>query len=421
MIAWEVFYAFVSGAMLMMSALGLESAIVTPSLDRQSKRFFIAFFAVIALGSATFFLEAIAYINPSLVILEIAASYMQSLCFVAPFPMLAAYVLYCCGESCEKNPLFFSVLALFGVFFILLNVAAFVPPYFYVITPDNQLSLGFAYPLLIMPVLAMLILIIVGVIRRRGKLPQYYFRAFLICLIPVTLVVFVHMFTPIYVLVDVSLTIAAYSMYRIIVLGSIEQDLRLRQEIASQRDRIAVLQMRPHFIYNTMMSIYYLCDQDPQLAKQVTLDFTTYLRKNFTAIASEDTIPFSEELEHTRAYLAVEQAQFEDLLFVDYDTPQTQFRVPPLTLQPIVENSVKYGIDPDSEPLHIQIRTRETDSGYEIVVEDDGPGFDSGSNDEPHVALANIEQRLDMMCGGRLSIAPREEGGTVVKVTIPQR
>lgn len=99
MIAWEVFYAFVSGAMLMMSALGLESAIVTPSLDRQSKRFFIAFFAVIALGSATFFLEVVAYLNPSLVVLEIAASYLQSLCFVAPFPMLAAYVLYCCGES----------------------------------------------------------------------------------------------------------------------------------------------------------------------------------------------------------------------------------------------------------------------------------------------------------------------------------
>ena len=72
MIAWEVFYAFVSGAMLMMSALGLESAIVTPSLDRQSKRFFIAFFAVIALGSATFFLEVVAYLNPSLVVLEIA-------------------------------------------------------------------------------------------------------------------------------------------------------------------------------------------------------------------------------------------------------------------------------------------------------------------------------------------------------------
>jgi len=335
--------------------------------------------------------------------------------------LLAAYVLYCCGESREKNLLFFSVLALFGVFFILLNVAVFATPYFYVITPDNQLNLGFAYPLLIMPIPAMLLIIIVGVIRRRDKLPRYYFRAFLICLIPMMLVVLVHLFTPIYVLVDISLTIAAYSMYRIIVLGSIEQDRRQQREIASQRDRIAVLQMRPHFIYNTMMSIYYLCDQDPQLAKRVTLDFTTYLRKNFTAIASEDTIPFSEELEHTRAYLAVEQAQFEDLLFVDYDTPQTQFRVPPLTLQPIVENSVKYGIDPDSEPLHIQIRTRETDSAYEIVVEDDGPGFDSGSNDEPHVALANIEQRLDMMCGGQLSIAPREEGGTVVKVTIPQR
>ena len=164
MIAWEVFYAFTSGAMLMMSALGLESAIVTPSLDRQSKRFFIAFFAVLALGSATFFLEVIAYLDPSMVVLEIAASYLQSLLYVVPFPMLAAYVLYCCGESCEKNLLFFSVLALFGVYFILLNIAVFVPPYFYVITPDNQLNLGFAYPLLIMPISAMLIALTISLI-----------------------------------------------------------------------------------------------------------------------------------------------------------------------------------------------------------------------------------------------------------------
>ena len=421
MTAWEVFYAFACGAMLMMSALGLESAIVTPSLDRWSKRFFVVFFAVLALGSTTFVFEAIAYMYPALTILEIAASYLKSLLFVIPFPMLAFYMLHCCGEDWRSSVLFFSELALLGVYYILLHIVLFQAPLFYTAAGDALMRVGIAYPLLIAPLPALLLIDIVGVLRRRGKLPRYDFRAFLICLLPVTLVVFVHLFTPVYVFIDISLVIAAYSMYRIIAFGSIEQDRRQQREIASQRDRIAVLQMRPHFIYNTMMSIYYLCDQDPQLAKQVTLDFTTYLRKNFTAIASEDTIPFSEELEHTRAYLAVEQAQFEDLLFVDYDTPQTQFRVPPLTLQPIVENSVKYGIDPDSEPLHIQIRTRETDSAYEIVVEDNGPGFDSGSNDEPHVALANIEQRLDMMCGGQLSIAPREGGGTVVKVTIPQR
>ena len=193
--------------------------------------------------------------------------------------------------------------------------------------------------------------------------------------------------------------------------------MRQQRKIAHQRARIMVLEMRPHFIYNAMMSIYYLCAKDPQKAQQVTLDFTTYLRKNFTAIASEDTIPFSEELEHTRAYLAVEQVQFEDSLLVDYDTPHQEFLVPPLTLQPIVENAVKHGMDPEYAPLHITIRTRQTDSGSEIIIEDNGSGFAPTDDQEPHIALANIRERLQMH-GGTLTICPREGGGTVVKVTI---
>ena len=188
-----------------------------------------------------------------------------------------------------------------------------------------------------------------------------------------------------------------------------------------------VLQMRPHFIYNTMMSIYYLCKQNPDLAQQVTLDFTTYLRKNFTALASEEPIPFSEELEHTRAYLAVEQAQFDDMLFIDYDTPHVDFRLPPLTLQPIVENAVKHGMDPDSAALHIQIATRRTGSGSEIVVADNGSGFkaaddfESANGSEPHNALKNIRERLEIMCGGKMEIESQDGGGTMVKVTIPER
>ena len=178
--------------------------------------------------------------------------------------------------------------------------------------------------------------------------------------------------------------------------------------------------MRPHFIYNTMMSIYYLCDQNPQKAQQVTLDFTTYLRKNFNAIASDDTITFSEELEHTCAYLAVEQAQHDDNLFVEYDTPHTLFRVPTLTLQPIVENAVKHGMNPDAaEPLHISIKTEKTDSGNEIIVEDNGPGFKPADNKEPHIALANIRERLSLMCGGTMEITSLETGGTRVTIRIP--
>ena len=141
--------------------------------------------------------------------------------------------------------------------------------------------------------------------------------------------------------------------------------------------------------------------------------------KNFKAVASDSAILFSEELEHTRAYLAVEQARHNNMLAVDWDTTFTHFRLPPLTLQPIVENAVKHGMDPDSDPLRISIRTRRTDSGAEVIVEDTGPGFDPSDESKTHTTLENIRQRLEMMCGGSMTLRPRDGGGTVVTVTIP--
>ena len=421
MIGWEsILYIFVNGAMLMLSLLGLESAIVAPSLGRWDKRFFTAFFVLLALGSATFFLEIAAYLDPTLTVAQMTAYFFQSLLYATAFPMLAVYLLHCCGENWRRSPLLRIVLVLWVMCLVLMS-ASVLAPVFYTTTPDGRVLLGPVYPLLVAPLVAMLLLIAVGVVRRRDKLPRQYYRAFMICLLPVAFATIIHALVSSFLLLNIGLVISAFSMYRIIESDSVERDLRQQREIASQRASIAVLQMRPHFVYNTMTSIYYLCDQDPELAKRVTLDFTTYLRKNLSAIASENIIPFIEELEHTRAYLAVEQAQFEDDLLVDYDTPHTRFRVPPLTLQPIVENAVKHGMDPDSGPLHIWVRSRETNFGSEIVVEDDGIGFDPVVADDPHTTLANIRKRLDMMCGATLDIAPREGGGTTVKVTIPRQ
>ena len=91
-----------------------------------------------------------------------------------------------------------------------------------------------------------------------------------------------------------------------------------------------------------------------------------------------------------------------------------------MTLQPIVENAVKHGMDPENAPLCIKIRTCETNFGIEIIVEDNGTGFSPSDDDfEPHTALANIKNRLEIMCGGKMTIKPREGGGTVVTVSIP--
>ena len=179
------------------------------------------------------------------------------------------------------------------------------------------------------------------------------------------------------------------------------------------------MQMRPHFIYNTLMSIYYLCQEDAEKAQRVILDFSSYLQNNFTAIAREDNVPFHNELEHTRAYLAVEKARFEDKLYVEFDTPVTVFKLPPLTLQPIVENAVKHGISPDLDPLYLTVTTEDTGEGVKLTVEDTGPGFAPADDDAPHIALDNIRRRLEAMCGGTLEISQREAGGTKVTVFVP--
>ncbi|MBQ6336980.1 MAG: histidine kinase [Ruminococcus sp.] len=291
--------------------------------------------------------------------------------------------------------------------------------FFYIVTPDGYFLRTPWFPLILLPLVIIMFLNIVCLIRRRKRLSRRVFIAFLIYLLPMTAFIVVHSFIDIELILFLGVGICAISMYSLIVSEHIMQYLRQQREIANQRASVMVLQMRPHFIYNTMMSIYYLCKQDADKAQQVTLDFTTYLRKNFTAIASENTVPFKEELEHTRAYLAVELAQHEDMLYVKYDTPYTDFRIPPLTLQPLVENAVKHSLDPDGDPLQICVTTRQTDKGCEIIVENNGLDYQPSNDNEPHTALSNIRQRLEMMCKGEMSIAPREGGGTVVKVNIP--
>ena len=191
-----------------------------------------------------------------------------------------------------------------------------------------------------------------------------------------------------------------------------------REEAERQHLRAAILQMRPHFIHNTLASIHYLCAKDAVKAQQVILDFSRYLEGNFTGIAEEETIPFDKELEHTRAYLAVEQACHEGGLSVEFDTPVTFFRIPPLTLQPIVENAVKHGLDPELEPLHVTVATRDADGGVRIFVDDNGPGYAPAAG-ERSFALDNVRERLGAKCGGTLEIGAREGGGTRVTMFIP--
>jgi sensor histidine kinase YesM len=322
-----------------------------------------------------------------------------------------------------SSKLFRVVAVLWIVYIVILARDLFIRDFFYV---GMAYYRGPLYPLSLLPMVAIQLINLAGTIQRRKLLGRKAFISFLIALVPVTVTMIVQLFVDVILIIDICYILSGLSMYRFVLADQIELDLcrqreiaRQQREIAQQRTSILVLQMRPHFIYNTLTSIYCLCRQDPEKTQQITEDFTNYLRKNFNAVVNDKAIPFSSELEHTRAYLAVEQAMYEDMLVVDWDTPFTNFHLPSLTLQPIVENAVKHGRNPNADPLYVFVRTRHTDSGAEIIVEDSGPGFDPDENDDSGITLKNIRQRLEMMCGGSMSINPREGGGTIVKITIP--
>ena len=406
------------GALLMMMAAGIALSAFLPALDRWSKRYFITLFSLLLLYVIAMFADTIIYKDPKMAAVEKVIYITEYLFFSVLTLMPILLLLHRCSESIKNSVLFRTVVALWIIFLLIMVFAQFTD-FIYYTEENNRYYRGPGYVLLLIPLIVIMILNIAAVFRRHKKLSKKYFIGLLVYLFTMTVAVVMHMLIAVDMMVVFGIALCALTMFGFIISDNMEQYMRQQREIAHQRSSVMVLQMRPHFIYNTMMGIYYLCDQDPAKAKQVTLDFTSYLRKNFTAIASEEMIPFNDELEHTRAYLAVEQAQFEDSLFVSFDTPHTMFRVPPLTLQPIVENAVKHGMNESCDPIHISVVTRQTDLSSEIIVNDDGPGFKPTDDDEPHIALNNIRQRLELMCGGTLEVAPREGGGTSVKVTIP--
>ena len=235
MIDWQgIVYIFASGMMLTMSVLGLESAVDTPSLSRWDKRFFASFFSALSLCSAAFFLELAAYVNPELIALQAVAYFIQSLFGTIAFPLLAVYLLHCCGEDWRSSTLTRIVFALWAVLFVLLVIAQ-ITDMFWQWDSSGQPHLGPAYNLLVAPVLAMQLIILAGIVRRRGKLAPQRYRALLICLVPVTIAIVFHMFiAPSFTLINVSLVLSVYSAYRIIVSDSVEQSLHQQRQIASQ-------------------------------------------------------------------------------------------------------------------------------------------------------------------------------------------
>lgn len=193
-------------------------------------------------------------------------------------------------------------------------------------------------------------------------------------------------------------------------------------ELSESRIAIMLSQIQPHFLYNTLTAIGCLCDIDSSRAKKAIIDFSEYLRGNLDSLSRTALIPFEKELSHISIYLSLEKMRFEEELTVQYELTVKNFLLPPLTVQPLVENAVRHGISKKEDGGIIIIATKDTGKYIEITVTDNGAGFDMDKldkEDRVHVGLQNVRKRLQIQCGGSLKVESSPGNGTRVTLAIP--
>ena len=198
---------------------------------------------------------------------------------------------------------------------------------------------------------------------------------------------------------------------------------QMQRELVESRVAIMVSQIQPHFLYNSLSSIAMMCTIDPETAQEATVTFADYLRGNMDSLKQKTPVPFSKELEHLKKYLYIEKLRFGKKLNIVYDIQTEDFVLPQLSIQPLAENAVKHGISKKRGGGTLIISTRETDDSYEVIVSDDGKGFDVNEvkdDGRSHVGMDNVRRRLKEMCGGEVIINSTIGEGTVATVILPK-
>ena len=191
--------------------------------------------------------------------------------------------------------------------------------------------------------------------------------------------------------------------------------------MAEQRIKIMVSQIQPHFLYNTIATFCTLCRSDPDKAAEVAEKFGQYLRQNLDTLDTADLIPFEKELEHTRVYADIEMVRFENVR-VTYDIADKNFSLPALTVQPMVENAIRHGVRIRKEGL-VRVSSRLAGNYHEIVIEDNGIGFDiekAETADGTHIGIRNVRERIERLCGGAMILHSEPGTGTTVTLRIPR-
>lgn len=267
------------------------------------------------------------------------------------------------------------------------------------------------------------IAIVILLIQNRKYLQRSQYMAFWgYIILPITAII-IQLFVYGIALFNLSITISIMFMF---FMSQTEKGKKMVEQERALNDmqlKIVFSQIQPHFLYNSLNAIYYLCGKDAGAAQEAISEFSDYLRGNLDALKKNTPIPFETELHHVENYLKLEKMRFEEELAIVYDIQATDFKLPALSLQPLVENAVKHGVGKAANGGTVTISSCETEKEYILSVKDDGVGYDRNEkkNDgRSHIGISNVQQRLKSMCGGTLEIQSEIGKGTISTIHIPK-
>lgn len=214
------------------------------------------------------------------------------------------------------------------------------------------------------------------------------------------------------------------------LIARVETLLNLKKSVEkAMATEIAFLQaqIKPHFLYNALNTIAAYCETESEKAGELILSLSTYLRGSLSFENLQDTISLAQELGLTKAYAEIEKARFPNLK-IEYNIEvDDQLTLPPLTIQPLVENAIRHGVCKKKTGGTVRVHVTTNPEGTVILVEDDGVGTEVEKLKKSinqgmcgkHVGLCNIQNRLNRMYGKGLEVESEPGQGTRMKFFIP--
>ncbi len=199
---------------------------------------------------------------------------------------------------------------------------------------------------------------------------------------------------------------------------------KLSTQLGRARLQALKMQLHPHFLFNALNSLSELMQEDSAAAQQMIENLDKFLRLTMKSRHVHE-IPFEEELEFLKCYLAIEHVRFQNRLNIKMDIePQIlKVPVPNLVLQPIVENAIRHGIAPRKTPGQIEIRAMKNNGMLKVSVKDNGPGLSKSQRKviPGGLGLSNTRERLTQLYGDghRFEMINAPEGGLIVTLEIP--